>query len=365
MEPQLFEDRPLTVEEEMEYPGCSTIEPVPGDFNARLAVDADRRWPQGKKLRICFVDPEAASKWAPVVAQVKSLIMLWQPHINLRLEFSNDRNAEIRISFKGPAASSSVGKDSALNLSQPSMYLSALVASPAPPAAMVWHYVLHEFGHALGCRHEHQSPLAKIPWDMKNVYTEYAKYGGDWTKKAVVDAQIINHYNFPQVIQDEYDPNSIMLYPILKNTVLDPSFVHPRNYNLSPKDIAFIRKMYPQEIHYNLALYGKQPNWLNTGIELYQGQRARITATGTISFGPFGSWPFGPEGENKAADPSAPAPALLRNSLVAKAGPTPAYVGKDRMIQAQVDGPLYLAANDNFATDNDGAWNIHVQVFHR
>ncbi len=33
--------------------------------------------------------------------------------------------------------------------------------------------VIHEFGHALGCVHEHSSPAATIPWNRDAVYAYY------------------------------------------------------------------------------------------------------------------------------------------------------------------------------------------------
>jgi len=42
--------------------------------------------------------------------------------------------------------------------------------------------VIHEFGHALGMIHEHQHPLAAIPWDKDKVYTYYAGYPNYWSK---------------------------------------------------------------------------------------------------------------------------------------------------------------------------------------
>jgi hypothetical protein len=32
--------------------------------------------------------------------------------------------------------------------------------------------ILHEFGHALGAVHEHESPYARIQWDREKVYED-------------------------------------------------------------------------------------------------------------------------------------------------------------------------------------------------
>ena len=43
--------------------------------------------------------------------------------------------------------------------------------------------VIHEFGHALGCIHEHQSPAADIPWDKEAVYRYYMGPPNNWSKR--------------------------------------------------------------------------------------------------------------------------------------------------------------------------------------
>lgn len=72
-------------------------------------------------------------------------------------------------------------------------------------------------------------------------------------------------------------------------------------------------------IQKRIQLAGSYRSWLPTGIFMRTGQSAQISATGTISFGPFGSWSFSPSGqEDHAAGPNAPAPGLTANSLAGK-----------------------------------------------
>ncbi|WP_442264676.1 hypothetical protein ACSIGC_09965 [Tenacibaculum sp. ZS6-P6] len=108
---------------------------------------------------------------------------------------------------------------------------------------------------------------------------------------------------------------------------------------------------------------GKDQGWRSTGIEMKEGETAYITATGIISFGPFGSWPFSPEGEdNSVADGSAPAPGKVKNSLVAQAGSLPQYIGSSGQITAATDTVLQLANNDPWSGDNDGFWNVSIRI---
>ena len=43
--------------------------------------------------------------------------------------------------------------------------------------------VLHEFGHALGLKHEHQSPATDICWNWPVVIKEYGKGKNGWSEK--------------------------------------------------------------------------------------------------------------------------------------------------------------------------------------
>lgn len=110
-------------------------------------------------------------------------------------------------------------------------------------------------------------------------------------------------------------------------------------------------------------IFGKDQGWRSTGIEMKEGETAYITASGIISFGPFGSWPFGPDGEdNSRADAGAPAPGFTKNSLVAMAGSLPKYIGSSGQIKAASDCVLQIANNDPWTADNDGQWNVSIRI---
>jgi hypothetical protein len=111
----------------------------------------------------------------------------------------------------------------------------------------------------------------------------------------------------------------------------------------------------------NFQLPGKTAGWVGTGIYLKAGQTARISAGGIITCGPWGSWPFGPDGElNQVASVSAPAPGLVRNGLVARAGYLPVYIGSSGEITADRDAQLIVALNDDWTADNDGHWMLSI-----
>lgn len=71
---------------------------------------------------------------------------------------------------------------------------------------------IHEFGHALGCVHEHQSPGANIPWNRELVYSYY-QFSNGWSREEV-DANILNQYSAASTRYGQSDARPVMLYEI-------------------------------------------------------------------------------------------------------------------------------------------------------
>jgi len=107
--------------------------------------------------------------------------------------------------------------------------------------------VLHEFGHALGCIHEHQNPAANIPWDKPKVYQFYAGYPNYWSPSEV-DTNLFKRYDREITQFSEFDRSSIMLYPIDARLVTDPRYAVGLNSRLSQADKMFIGAIYPKPV---------------------------------------------------------------------------------------------------------------------
>lgn len=206
--------------------------------NKELASFWNKRWPQGSKLRVRFLDgsPELHEAVARYAA-------LWAPHINLSFQFGNYSQSEIRVSFAREGYWSYVGTDAQeLGDDEPTMNFGRW-SDQRPDDSIVRRTVLHEFGHALGCVHEHQSPEAGIPWDVEKVLAYYRLTQG-WNAQETFE-QVLYKYSFSEVRATVWDGDSIMQYPV-ERFLTDGKFEVPWNSDLSPADILFVGKMYPR-----------------------------------------------------------------------------------------------------------------------
>jgi len=104
--------------------------------------------------------------------------------------------------------------------------------------------VVHEFGHALGCIHEHQQPKENLQWNVKAVYAQFSGPPNNWDK-ATIDSNILEKYSQNGITETIFDRESIMLYQFPAELFLNHVGT-PLNYQLSAKDKAFIAKIYPK-----------------------------------------------------------------------------------------------------------------------
>jgi len=71
--------------------------------------------------------------------------------------------------------------------------------------------VVHEFGHALGCIHEHQAPTEDLQWDVDAVYQSVSGPPNYW-KKEDIDRNNLEKYLPKGITASRFDEHSILLY---------------------------------------------------------------------------------------------------------------------------------------------------------
>ncbi|KAK5097400.1 hypothetical protein LTR70_007601 [Exophiala xenobiotica] len=211
----------------------SIIGPAPHPIG--LALPRYWFWRPGRTIRVYFMNGAVALQ-----NEVMGYASEWEAVCNLKFQRVTTAQAEIRISLAdGNGYNSSVGTscyDKPSNL--PTMHLS--IAGDQP----MWrrHYVLHEFGHAIGCVHEQSSPAANIVWNIPAVEEYYGGSPNYWTKDQIY-LNVLHQYTSEEVVNTTVDTTSIMAYKIPARLTLN-GFSMPLNMTLSDIDKEFIAKMY-------------------------------------------------------------------------------------------------------------------------
>lgn len=213
-----------------------------GSHVARMALPRLSLWENGRELRCRFLEGSAKQR-----RRVEDKAHIWEDHANIKFRFVASGDAEIRIAFAPDEGSWSAVGNEALVASyfprhQPTMNFGWLTDdSPDDDYSRV---VLHEFGHALGCIHEHSSPAAPMQWNKAKVYAYYRGAPNYWPK-ADVDSNIFERYSKEQTNFSEFDPDSIMLYEFPPEFFVNSGGTRA-NKALSKTDKQFIARTYPR-----------------------------------------------------------------------------------------------------------------------
>jgi hypothetical protein len=203
----------------------------------RLVALRDALWCPGDIIKVAFLDDEHMLK-----DKVKEYAETWTAPLMANLTFvwvEDPVDADIRISFKHSGSWSVIGS-TCLRIEgkeEPTMNFGWLDENSTEDE--IRRVVLHEFGHALGLIHEHQSPRAGILWDKEQVIRELYYWSRD-----VVERNLFKPFEEEETQFTEFDPDSIMVYPIPASWTLDGYSVD-LNLDLSALDRDFIRTIYP------------------------------------------------------------------------------------------------------------------------
>jgi hypothetical protein len=221
------------------------------------------QWPAAySKLRICFFGAsteqrkaiaEIASEWESATTGIS---FDWGGE-NFRTCGKDEKAvSHIRIGFDEPGYFSALGiaglyltewNKKTMNLSGYDKLSPAEIKAGGKAGT-----IRHEFGHALGLDHEHQSPrsVCEKDFNWERIYEEASKGPEPWTKE-MVD----NNFRVvldPDAIATKYDPKSVMKYSFpaewFVNGEQSKCFTGPPNDDISKFDRAILGYMYPPKV---------------------------------------------------------------------------------------------------------------------
>ncbi|KAK4225163.1 hypothetical protein QBC38DRAFT_537972 [Podospora fimiseda] len=218
--------------------GVTSAPSIPGLEPPSLALPIGKMWANGRTLRVKILNGSSKVK-----GKIQEYGNQWTQFANIKLQWVTSGDADIRINVDNSGGSwSYLGTDNLL-IAQDTHTMNFGWLTDSTAENEFSRVIVHEFGHALGCIHEHQSPTASgIPWNRPAVYEYYLRTQG-WDK-AQVDNNLFNLYSASSTQFSAFDDKSIMLYAIPAELTTNGYSVG-WNTILSATDKSFISTAYP------------------------------------------------------------------------------------------------------------------------
>ncbi|MEO6132699.1 MAG: peptidase M12 [Saprospiraceae bacterium] len=229
---------PLLAEEKFVHPEIILRSDVPV-MHTRILLPKSSMWETGTEIRIAFMSGNKKIK-----DHVKELAAEWLTYANLHFVYvKKTEHSDVRITFNSRQGSSSAVGIECRDYTQKESTINFGWLNVETKEADFRSVVLHEFGHMIGCGHEHESPKnGGIPWDKEKAYRYYERTQ-KWTAEDV-DEQVFDRYKNDKIRGTALDKKSIMMYAI-PESITKGDFRVGWNTRLSESDKEFIGKTYP------------------------------------------------------------------------------------------------------------------------
>lgn len=234
------------------------LEPV-STITQPLSGVTDLMWSPGDVIRVGFFPTNNSfATPARIKLYIKEYVKEWETYANVKFNFNYDvSESNIKIGFSEDNISWSwIGREVLVNPNnEKTMNFGSLNFYSQDDEFR--RKILHEFGHALGFIHEHQSPNANIVWDTAKVYAFFGiqpanqvraqshdgRIIGDATMNKV-DSSIFNKFSTTGNNSSAYDMQSIMHYFYPPELTKDGTRFY-YNTHLSILDQTFAGQVYP------------------------------------------------------------------------------------------------------------------------
>jgi hypothetical protein len=222
-----------------------------GENQLEAVVRTALRW-DGNSISVCFMDGSSAA-----YDQIAAAASDWSQGTAVRFDFGSagarrrcnaQAPSDIRVSF-GPGgywgyvgtSGRQIPADRAtLNLER--------LDHPGPLSDYERSVVLHEFGHALGFEHEHQSPKSGCQEEFNWDYL-YASMGWPPEKVRFNMARFDQSNSLNGLQSTAFDRDSVMLYSLESRAFKNPDtatcLVRQANLHLSVTDLSAASYLYP------------------------------------------------------------------------------------------------------------------------